>query len=134
VSFDNRQFNINGEMDDYESFATALKLAFKQTGCTSAKGYKIDPKRGMILYWTDWQDCPNKFPYFLDPDATANFVWAWLKSTTPPKNIEMKGWDGPIDHDGSDGSGWRMFCEDWGHIETSNAFIAIKPIVCWYGK
>lgn len=42
-------------------------------------------------------------------------------------------------HDGDNEIGWRVYCEDWGKIYTSDnrsidGVIAIKPVYLWYGK
>ena len=61
-------------------------------------------------------------------------VQAWLASDEAKQTVK-EGWDRDLDHDGSNGPGWRVYCEDWGHVATYSAAIcAVKPVWLWYGK
>lgn len=70
-----------------------------------------------------------KHPFPMDYAAVANFCSEWLK-TIP--NDEYEGW---IDLDGSLAPGWRVWNEDWGHIDNHwGAAFAISPHWGWIGK
>jgi len=48
---------------------------------------------------------------------------------------EIEGVSEWLDHDGSNGMGFRLFCERWGYVgECWGAFAALQPIWAWYGK
>lgn len=127
---DNRVFDVNGRSK--QMLGAALALAFQQEGeRTTAKGYVLDPARGMILLWHDHPPCVR----FLDPldaEAATEFVWDWLK--TRPE-VACVGWDEDADHDGHNERGWRVFCEGWGHVAGNHyAIVAVKPAYLWMGK
>ncbi len=126
---DNRQFNVNGS--GKEMLLNALKLAFEQKGRnTTATGYIIDPKKGMILLWHNEKGTALPAPF--NAEAACNFVWTWLESEP---EIECKGWDADNDHDGHNSLGWRVYCEDWGHVGHNHyAIVAVKPAYLWHGK
>jgi hypothetical protein len=127
---DNRIFNVNGRGKD--DLLAVLKIAFNQEGKkTTAKGYFIDPKLGMVLLWHNDGKHQN-FPSGLTAESVVHVVWDWLESGP---EIECEGWDADYDHDGSNSEGWRVFCEDWGHVGgNSYAIVAIKPAFMWHGK
>jgi hypothetical protein len=128
---DNRIFNVNGT--GKEALLATLKLAFDQGGeRTTAKGYFIDPTKGMVLVW----HCEGKevtpFPAPLKAETAAVVAWEWLQ--TEPA-VECKDWDEDFAHDGHNSAGWRVYCEDWGHVAGNRyAIVAIKPAYCWHGK
>jgi hypothetical protein len=131
---DNKQFNVNGETK--ELLLETLKLAFKQhwEGAKAA-AYIIDKEKGFVLLW-DRREDSVRLPADLLPEALIEMIWAWLKSD----NVLECSWDADADHDGSNEPGWRVYCEDWGHIKLSGteagryAIIAVKPAWMWYGK
>lgn len=138
---DNRQFNVNGK--GKEMLQATLQLAFAQEGSrTTAKGYVIDPKKGMILLWHN--ETPGiPFPSPLNADSVTNIVWDWLQ--TEPEIEHESHWDQDYDDgDVSTDLGWRVYCEDWGHVcigpsynhaaASHYAIVAIKPAYMWYGK
>lgn len=129
---DNRVFNVNGE--GKEMLRDTLRLAFAQEGSnTTAKGYIIDPKKGMILLW--YNENPSiPFPSALNVDAATEVVWQWLQ--TEPQIEHESHWDQDyVDGDVSTDLGWRVYCEDWGHVARHHgAIVAIKPAYMWYGK
>jgi hypothetical protein len=130
----NRIFNVNGQGDDM--LLKTLELAFMNAGGKVAKAWKHDPKYGIILCWYyDKNDIgTNPLPAPMTPEQCLPFVLAYLKSDDA-KTVECTGWDGVCDHDGSDSSGWRVYCGDWGHIgNVSSTIVAIKPVVLWHGK
>ena len=134
MSGDNRVFDVNGSSEGF--LKDVLKLAFMQDH-DKAIGYKIDSKKGFVLYWATTDDKESeciKFPVPLSYIEVCPLVWAFLKSDEA-KKIKLKGFDADFDHDGHNGSGWRVYCEGWGHIGNDwQAFLAITPALMWYGK
>lgn len=131
MSMDNRLFSVNGE--GQEMLERTLALAFEQQGPnTAAKAYLVDPKKGMILLWYHDKGS-TAFPAPLNPKQTAALVWAWLG--TEPK-IEQERWEKAyIGGDVWSEPGWRVYCEDWGHVGDNHyAIVAVKPVFLWAGK
>lgn len=133
---DNRQFNVNGEGQDM--LLRALELACMQeghAGCPAKiRSWKVIPEFGMVLYWTEKEG--NPLP---GSGATAAeflpMLWAWLNDPEEAKQVKLTQWDVDADHDGSNGSGWRVYVEDWGHVgHNSYAICAVKPVFLWFGK
>lgn len=136
---DNRIFNVNGRSK--ETLRAVLELAFEQEGAnTAARGYIIDPKKGMVLLWSTTE---SGTPFLAPLKATAatEMVWEWLQSKP---EIECEDWDKDLDHDGHNVLGWRAFVEDWGHVAVGPnysgsggshyAIVAVKPAYIWMGK
>lgn len=127
---DNRIFNVNGSTKEH--LQKTLELAF---GIVSDKckcdGYFINPQYGMVLMrWLSDKDIP--FPSPLTAESVTNIVWDWLKSNP---QVEFKDWDANEDHDGSNSLGWRVYCENWGHVAgRSGTIVAVRPAFMWYGK
>lgn len=137
---DNRIFNVNGKGDEF--LLKTLELAFLQQGgytAARARGWSFTKKHGLILHWhvSEPRSSANevhRFPGELTAVQCLPFVSAWLESPEA-KTVETLDQDSDYDHDGSNGRGWRVFCEAWGHVNNdSYAFIAIKPAYMWYGK
>lgn len=133
MSFENRQFTVNGEMDNSDMFWATIALIHNQAGHTSV-GYRIDPEIGMVLYWHKESESVLPFPFGNSNEQVSEFVWLWLKSR-PKLTSKPDRWEGYVLHDGHDEEGWKVYCEDWGHVgESPYAFAAVKPIICWYRK
>ena len=128
---DNRVFNVNGRGDDM--LLATLKLAFDQEGGnTMTTGWSVDKSKGLILYKYGSKGTP--FPMPLKAEELFPIAKAWLNDAEA-KTIECVGWDADLQHDGSNRWGWRIYCDDWGHIgEEHYAFLAIKPAYMWLGK
>lgn len=135
---DNRVFNVNGKGEYW--LLEALKLAFAQKAGFynrdkpyTCNGFMFDQKKGLILLWTDCNGS-SKFPVPLTAEAVAPIVWQWLQSEEA-KLVELDGWDKDADHDGSNSYGWRVYCEDWGHVANKwQAIVAVTPAYMWHGK
>lgn len=133
---DNRVFNVNGRMDHggKELLEKTLELAFLTDGLSkpqTAVGYRISETHGFVLYKYK-SDKAIPFPCPLNAKQVAEQVFAWLESD--PK-VALSGWDQDADHDGDNGPGWRVYCEDWGHVDHDfAAFVAITPAFMWCGK
>lgn len=143
---DNRILNINGALHegfperDLTLLRKALELAFIQDNYlelseTRCNHFAKTKKSGLILMRYNNERLGSKeLPCPLDIDGTFQLVLNYLKSEEA-KTIETNGWDRDADHDGDNGPGWRLFVEDWGHVEGFNGVIcAIKPCFMWYGK
>lgn len=128
---DNRVFNVNGS--GKALLQQALSLAFKQwSDKATATSYFIDKTKGLVLLWyTEKNSIP--FPSPLTSDEATEVIWSWLQSKAA-KEVECVDWDANHDHDGSNGDGWRVYCEGWGHVKSHYAIVAVKPAFMWYGK
>jgi hypothetical protein len=132
---DNVIFNVNGEGEDL--LRSTLYFAFRASNHSTAEGWKITPEKGLILYWMvdPKQDTDvTKFPVPMGSDNLMGIVKAFLESEDTWKTAEFVEWDKDLQHDGSNGRGWRVYTEDWGHVGSSRAFLAITPAYMWYGK
>ena len=83
----------------------------------------------LILYWIGPGNIENKYnllPFPMKYDQVAMFVKGWLDTVdfgTQP------------DHDGDNSRGWRIYNEDWGHVDGQyQAFMAITPVWAMHGK
>lgn len=137
---DNRVFNVNGK--GRAMLAAVLQLVlWHQNGCYGdgvghkAVGYRIHPTKGLVLVWTIRPEKGDlKFIAPLGHEALAEMIMEWLKSDEA-KAIPLAGWDADCDHDGDNSPGWRVYCEDWGHIDHEwGAICAVTPAFMWHGK
>jgi hypothetical protein len=130
---DNRLFNVNGEGD--AMLLRALELVFEQDNMKDAAAYRVDKEKGLILLWhrPDGRES-TPFPSDLTPKEVLPIVSAWLKSDEA-KKVKGGKWEDDYEHDGSNSEGWRVYCEDWGHIgDETYAICAIKHVYLWHGK
>ena len=59
-------------------------------------------------------------------EQAADFAVGWL---------EHADYGREPDHGGDNGKGWRLYCEDWGHVDHDHyAFAAVQPVWAMYGK
>lgn len=83
------------------------------------------PKR-LVFMWTDGGREAVKLPFELDAEATTDFAARWLAEQDCGREP---------DHDGSNGRGWRAYCEGWGHVDGEyQGFLAVTPVWAMYGK
>lgn len=129
-SSDNAIFNVNGS--SLERLTNTLALAL---GTRSVDGYKFVRSKGLVLYGFISSSNPDaiKFPTPLHYSDVAPLVWKWLHGDEA-KQMSFNGWDADADHDGSNELGWRVYTEDWGHVEGEWHALAIRPAYVWYGK
>jgi hypothetical protein len=126
---DNFQFSITSEGD--QEFRRALALAFDLKSFSKVTHYVITPKHGLVFFWHDPGKLPDgatalPMPYPMGQEGLVNFAEGWLKSADYGKQPN---------HDGSNGKGWTIYNEAWGHVMDSfYAVIAIKPAWAMYGK
>lgn len=124
---DNAIFNVNGE--GLEKLIKAIDLAFNGNKIV---GWKFKQEFGICLYYYDSEKI-NKFPVPATAKQCGEFVFEWLQSDDA-KKVPCKGKDADCDHDGHNSKGWRVYTEDWGHIDNDWNVIAIKPCFLWHGK
>jgi len=133
VFADNRIFNVNGS--GLENLVAALDLVFNMTGNLPI-AWKHDKDYGMILYWTkcDTEDI-IPFPSALSAAEIAPIILKYLSSDMGKEVKLLSKWDINCNHDGDNTLGWRVYCDDWGHVNNQwKAFIAITPAYIWHGK
>ena len=137
-SGDNRIFNVNGVSKDF--FMEALDLAIRQSGYKPTS-WSIHHTKGFVLHWAPLDNTFSNsnytpFPSHLSSKSIGNIIWEWMHEETQIKIHLDSEWDVDTDHDGDNGDGWRIYCEDWGNIDECGdyAFIAILPVYIWYGK
>lgn len=125
-----------------EHFVATLKLALEMRGFKKATHYRIGPSAGrtpmdvvahrLVFFWAEPKDLPkdaraSALPYEMDHDAIASFALHWLK------NGAVYG--KRPDHDGDNSRGWRVFVEDWGHVDGSfYGLIGVQPVWAMHGK
>ena len=130
---DNRVFNVNGSGD--QMLLAALQLVFAQEGASvRCKAWQVT-KQGLVLSWyPDKGTTPLPSSKGMTASEVLPMVLGWL-SSVDLTDIEMEGWDRDCDHDGENSMGWRVFCEDWGHVGSNHyAICAVKPAFMWHGK
>lgn len=145
MSFDNRQFNVNGPLDlnHPEAFKAAITLAFDLEGHkTRAHSWAKTTQYGLVFLWSkareqqQFVDFPEAvaLPVAMDHEATAEMAVQYLLSDEA-KRVELEKWEQNADHDGHNGPGWRVYLGEWGHVGPYTGVIcAVKRIFVWYGK
>lgn len=127
---DNRIFNVNGRTKDRLKKAIDLIMDDWQ----GIEAWEINAK-GFILKWHAKENNENKFPVPLKSSTIVDIVWDWLNSEQGREFKTIDGWDRDADHDGHNERGWRVYCEDWGHVGDDHyAICAVVPVYIWYGK
>lgn len=133
--FDNRVFNVNGKgtgwiLDD------VIDMVFMQQGeNTTCKAWSQSKEHGLILHWYGDNDYSTNLLTPLSAEECRPMIKAWLAGDFAKTCFGTGPWDGDADHDGHNGVGWRVYCEDWGHVAGySSAICAIQPVFVWYGK
>lgn len=139
---DNSQVIVSG-FGGRRAFDLAMELLF--AGHTTASHYKIkkidrsspafldkkvtplfeDSHVCMIFFWYPEKDT-IPLPYPMNFKDCANLAWGWLQT---------REYGPEPDHDGSNGQGWSVFNESWGHVDNSHGAIgAVSPQWIWHGK
>lgn len=135
MGYDNRLLNMNGQSD--AQLLLALQFAFmdQYKEPNTCKAWEFIPSKGLVLYQYHSDSWPvNKFPAPTTADDVMPMVKKWLLSDEA-KQVPLCDWEGDIDHDGCNVKGWRVYLEDWGHIESRwGALCCIKPVYLWLGK
>lgn len=145
---DNILFDIRGDKDQLKPALDYLKTIAPGG---KASHYAIVPRKGLVLFWhnpgTDTLCFKN--PEKKDDFGTIvkveiktfdinweDFVVAWLQSVNLD-DFDLGEWEKEPElySDVSIGRGFRMTCDEWGHVAGDRyAFALIKPIAAWYGK
>lgn len=93
------------------------------------RDWKTPPRpRRLVFYWSLTQECEEivALPFKLDAAGAADFAKRWLAE---------EDYGSEPDHDGSNGKGWRLYNESWGHVDGHwAAFVAVAPTWAMYGK
>lgn len=117
---DNQRIDVTSEGNEH--FHKVLSLLPHK----NVVGYRQEKGR-LIFYWSDWREPKaTKFLYPYTIKQAGDFALGWL---------EHVDYGPEPDHDGSNGKGWRIYNEDWGHVDHDQyAFVAIEPAWAMYGK
>lgn len=144
VAWDNRVFNVNGRGVDMLEKALALVSCNGSSASFSGETYDsdpttiigsiVDPNCGLIWLWAECDGCV-KYPVPLTVRQAAEISFAWLE-TKEAKAMKCDDWDADDDHDGDNTRGWRVYCEDWGHVGIADwkAICAVRSAYLWHGK
>lgn len=117
-------FSIDVTSNNDKALLSALEIVFQNN--SKAVGYKIKCKHGLVFYWHDDVKDLIRLPHKTGPADVLPVIKGWL--------AEQDYGEEP-DHDGSNGKGWRLYNEAWGHVDgESAAFFAVKPEWAMYGK
>lgn len=139
MGWDNRILNVNGR--GVRMLEAAISLAcddgysdLKNSTAKRIIGCLVSPEHGLIWLWSACDNCA-RYPAPLTPRQAAEISLEWLASEEA-KQIPFKDWDANADHDGDNSLGWRVYCEDWGHVgpATWHAICAVRPAYLWHGK
>lgn len=127
---DNAIFNVNGQSESRLKDTLNLALNGK-----TVVAYKFIQAKGLVLYShvSSSNNGAIKFPTPLNANEVYGIVNKWLQSEEA-KSVPCLDWDADADHDGNNELGWRVYTENWGHIEGEWDAVAIKPAYMWYGK
>lgn len=144
---DNFKIDIRGDFDcDFPNGPNTKPLIhalayLESCGRICATHFEVREQQGeipvqLIFYWTDPKiQNAQKLPFPIKTvDAMKSFLLQWLQHYLEDHN-ERKTFGMWCDHDGSDGHGWRIYTESWGHAGGSfYGSFAFHPMYCWYGK
>jgi len=136
---DNRIISIQSE--GRHDFNLGFQLMFGKSAKLKATHYFEHPSKGFILLWNEYKwrfEQPtgisnilsaSKLPYAMGWEAASDLAWGWLQEREEDEYQEY------LDHDGSDGKGFRIYNEQWGHVaDCSYAILGLIPVHAWYGK
>lgn len=129
-SFDNRVISITGRTDSELAHALALFIDQDPTRREPhVKAYRVSPTHGMILYWSAPENpvAPmQRLPFRASFELLVMWCRDWLAAAKYPEQPDI---DGSID------KGWRVFNEEWTHVDDQwGALCAIQPVWAMYGK
>jgi hypothetical protein len=132
-------FEMDVTCEGREAFDAMVGVAMRQRGARgTAVAYAVHPSLGMVLLWHHEPGRPDEvradgvaapvvaLPYPMDVAMLSAFVWGWLGTVERGREP---------DHDGSNGKGWRVYNEAWGHVGGNHrAIVAVQPAWAMYGK
>ena len=123
---DNRLVSVQSE--GREAFDLAFQLLFDNAPGDKVTHWVEDPSKGLILLWSA-EGSATKLPTPLTWKKAADLAWTWLENRNTEDYREY------LDHDGSNGRGFKVYNEDWGHVAGySYAVLGVLPVWAWYGK
>lgn len=132
---DNRHISVQSE--GRAAFDLAFQLLFDNCPGKKASHYYEHADKGFLLLWHEdsfstaapYKVEASKLPYPMGWKEAADLAWGWLLNQPKEK------YEDDLDHDGSNGKGFLVYNEDWGHVAKSHyAFLGVKPVWAWYGK
>lgn len=133
---DNRVIDIRSE--GRRALDLAFELMWDNAPGGKATHYFDHPLMGLIFLWNEdsfvvegnpYKVTANKLPYAMDWKAAADLAWGWLGEQPNEKYGDF------LDHDGSNGRGFRVYNESWTHVAGSHyGILAVLPMWAWYGK
>ena len=121
-------FHIDVTAEKEETFKLAMRIAFSvqdtATHFAIIKGNKEGTKR-LCLFWDEGRD-RQPLPYEMTVEKAIRFAWDWLSTVEYPPQP---------DHDGDNHKGFRVYNEEWGHVDDDSAgIVAVDPAWAMYGK
>lgn len=134
---DNKLFDVNGRTPEQLENTLKLLLDNEYGETRKVEGWLFDKEKGFVLYWHT-EKRGHKFPVPIGYKALAQIVYEWLQSEEAG-TVTLGEWEDDCDHDGSNELGFRVYLDEWGHININGSLDhytlgAIKPVYCWYGK
>jgi len=143
LAMDNFRFDVtawHGHLD-FDLLRVVMRVAF--AGDKHATHYRVEPatlvKKAeprqqpqierparLIFGWHESMKGGVKLPFKLDYIAAADWAERWLAE---------QDYGPEPDHDGSNSKGWRVYNEDWGHVDGCGySFCAVQPDWAMHGK
>ena len=118
-------FHIDVTSEGRDMLLLALRLAFRNCpGGTASHFHQAD--KVLVLFWSTHKDA---IPFLTPMDAAGvePLVSQWLAKAD---------YGSQPDHDGDNEKGWRVSCDDWGHVKPFGwpSFVRIEPAWAMYGK
>lgn len=124
---DNRVISIRSE--GREAFDMAVRLLFDNAPSGKASSFYKNKEKGLVIRWGTVQPDATALVCSMGWKEVADMAWTWMLSVPDEERGDR------CDHDGSDGKGFHVYCEDWGHVGGDHfAFMAVRPIWAWCGK
>ena len=144
---DNRLFNVNGRTKEQLTLAVKTLLLDEYGKQQKVKGWYFSENSGLVLTWSVGDSQQKAIPFTnrmgqpeeIGEEELVNLLWEWLKSDEADK-VKLGDWEGDLDHDGSNDTGWRLYVDQWGHVKETKHTIdhysiaAFKKVYLWYGK
>lgn len=145
---DNKVFNVKGRTIEQLEKAVDCLLFDEYGKYQKIAGWYFVPEKGLILTWYIGDSQPKATPFTnrmgipepIGKEELVETLWNWLFSDQA-KQVTYDDWDRQLDDpDVSEDLGWRLYTDQWGHVEVVKHTIdhysvaAFKPSYCWYGK
>lgn len=141
---DNVIFDVNGPYASINSkddlLMNALQLIFNTSGHKKCYGWYFSDKHGLVMDWhagegSTRNGCKVSSSSFgLSVKSMYVLALEWLQSEES-KAVRLEGWAADVDNDGHNSMGWRVYTEDWGHVDDDHyAICAVTPCYLWHGK